>query len=239
MTARLVLARLAGSVALAVLAGCAGAPPSAPPPAAGKAAVPAADAGLAPVLRVEAGRADTLDAAPLGAGGAAAFGDHPDVTVVPVGGTRVAVTPRAGWAGIALVPFRVTGSAGAEGTIAVQAVRPGEAGGLRLRLVGVPDHDPSLVEFAVGRTDGSPIELDEEEGVVALVGDRPFGDNAIDAFEDYVFLDLDATGPGRQTVRLAVRTADETSDWLAVEVEGDRFVREVRPRVVGRGGDPR
>lgn len=216
---------------LAALAGCAGgAPPAAPPPA----AVPDADAVLAPVLRVEAGRADTLDAAPLGAGGAVAFGAHPDVTVTPAGGTRVAVAARAGWSGIALVPFRTAGDPGAGRAVAVQAVRPGGAGALRLRLVGVPRHDPSLVEFAVARADGGPVELDEEEGVVALVGDRVYGDNAVDAFEDYVFLDLDAVGAGRQTVRLAVRTDDAASGWLAVEVEDGRFVREVRPRVVGR-----
>ena len=208
---------------LVALAGCAGGvPPAAPPPV---------DAGLAPVLRVEAGRADTLDAAPLGAGGAVAFGAHPDVALASAGGTRVAVRPRAGWSGIALVPFETAADAG---VVAVHAVTAGGAGGLALRFVGVADHDPSLVEFAVRRADGGPVELDEEEGVVALVGDDVFGDNAVDAFEDYVFLDLDAVGAGRRTVRLAVRGDGLTSDWLAVEAEDGRFVREVRPRVVGR-----
>ncbi|MDT0630309.1 hypothetical protein [Rubrivirga litoralis] len=206
-----------GFVALLLLAGCAGVRP-APPESTG--------AGLVPVLRVEAGRADTLDAAPLGAGGAAAFGAHPDVQVAPADGTRVVVRPRAGWAGVALVPFR---AGGADGVVAVV----GGAPGLRLRFVGVDAGDPSLVEFALDQDGGGAPDLDEEEGVVALVGDRPFGDNAIDAFQDRVVLDLDAAGAGRQTVRLAARADGRVSNWVAIEVADGRFVREVRARVVG------
>ena len=208
-------ARLSLVLLLAVLAGCAGPAPT--PPA-------DVDAALAPIVRVRAGRADTL-AAPLGA---ASFGDHPDVGVRALGDGRVVVEPRAGWSGVALVPFR---AGGADGVLAVQATDG--APGLRLRLVGVADDDPSLLEFAVRRADGEAVALDEEEGVVALVGDRPFGDNAIDAFGDYVFLDLDETGAGRQTVRLAVRAGGAVSNWLAVEVEDGRFVREVRAQIVG------
>ena len=196
--------------ALALLAGCAAPPPAAP-----------ADDALAPIVRVRAGQADTLAAL-----GADAFEGHPDVSVRTLADGRVVVAPRAGWSGVALVPFGAEG-----GVLAVQAADGPPR--LRLRLVGVVDDDPSLVEFAVARADGSAVALDEEEGVVALVGDRPFGDNAVDAFGDYVFLDLDAVGAGRQTVRLAVRAGGDVSDWLAVEVADRRFVRAVAPRVVG------
>ena len=202
-------ARLAAFAA--VLAGCA-----APP-----AASPASSGAAFPVVQVGAGRADTLDAAALGG---ATLGSHPDVGVRPLGDGRVVVAPRAGWSGAALVP------AGAGDVVAVAA----PPGGLRLRLVGPDAEDPSLVEFAVARDGGGPVLLDEEEGVVALVGDRPYGDNAIDAFQDYVFLDLDDAGAGRRTVRLAVRDGGEVSNWLAVEVEDGRFARAVRPRIVGR-----
>ena len=202
-------------VLLAVVVGCAGPAPT--PPA-------DVDAGLAPIVRVRAGRADTL-AAPFGA---TSFEAHPDVSVRALGDGRVVVEPRAGWSGVALVPFQ---TAEADGVLAVEATDA--APGLRLRLVGVADDDPSLLEFAVRREGGGAVLLDEEEGVVALVGDRRFEDNAIDAFQDYVFLDLDETGAGRQTVRLAARAGGAVSNWLAVEVEDGRFVREVRAQIVG------
>ena len=117
-----------------------------------------------------------------------------------LGDGRVVVEPRAGWSGVALVPFQTR----ARRTACSRSRRRTPRSGLRLRLVGVADDDPSLLEFAVRREGGGAVLLDEEEGVVALVGDRRFEDNAIDAFQDYVFLDLDETGAGRQTVRLAV-----------------------------------
>ena len=203
----LVRSALAG---LALLAACAAPPPAAP-----------ADGAVAPIVRVRAGQADTLVAL-----GPATFERHPDVSVQVLADGRVVVAPRAGWSGIALVPF-----GGEGGALAVQAVDGPPR--LRLRLVGVVDDDPSLVEFAVTRDGGPAVALDEEEGVVALVGDRPFGDNAVDAFADYVVLDLDAAGAGRQTVRLAVRADGDVSDWLAIEVDDGRFVRAVEPRVVG------
>lgn len=212
---------LLGLVLAASLVGCAA---PAPPSDSSTVALPSADAALVPIARVRAGRVDTVAIALSDA----TFGSASGVEVRDLGGGLVAVTTGAGWPGVSLVPFRAGGE---EAALAVASTAPP---GLQLRLVGVAADDPSLLEFSLRRPDGAPFEIDEEEGVVALLGDRAFGDNAIDAFDDYVFLDLDAAGAGRQTLRLAARADGLVSNWLAVEVEDGRFVREVQPRFAGR-----
>ena len=200
------------------LVACAG-PPAAPSPE-----TPA----VLPVVRVEPGRPDTL--ALGGAGGIA-----PGVTVVALGDGRSVVA--ADRAGLLLVPV------GAGRVLVVDAAPPpptdGGAGRLVLRLVGPSPRAPDLLRFDVRRVTASgadtTVALDDEEGAVPLVGDRPYGDNAIDAFADYVVLDLDEVGAGRHTVRLAARVDGLVSNWVGAEVVDGRFVREVPVQVVGGG----
>lgn len=104
----------------ALVAGCATSPPATLPAAPpGAPASPPAMAALdpdplggvvVPVVRVVAGRADTLVAADLlGRALDVTWGTHADVRVTPASGGRIAVTARDGFAGVALVPFTVAG----------------------------------------------------------------------------------------------------------------------------------
>jgi len=119
---------LAGSAFVAgsaLVAGCATAPPVTPPAAAPASPAPMADAAdplggvVVPVVRVVAGRADTLVAADLfGRDLSVTWGTHADVRVTPASGGRLAVVARDGFSGVALVPFTV---AGETRVLAVQA----------------------------------------------------------------------------------------------------------------------
>lgn len=107
----------------------------------------------------------------------------------------------------------------------VRTVEP--TGRLALDLVGPDPEAPDVLLFSLIRHDASgtevPTGIDEEEGVVALLGNQPFEDNAIDAFEDYVRLDLDAAGPGRQRLRLAARVDGLVSNWVEVDLVDGRL----------------
>lgn len=98
-------------VLVLALGGCAGVapPPAAPAPA--SSAAPDPLAGItAPVVRVVAGRADTLIAADLfGAGIVPRWGAHADVSVTAQPDGRLVVHAREGFAGVALVPFTLAG----------------------------------------------------------------------------------------------------------------------------------
>ena len=190
--------------ALAVLTGCAGAPG---PPAEG----PPAGGPLLPIVRLEPGRADTLDlAARLGTSAPVRLAETPGLRTEVLDDGRVVVGAADGFADVALVPVQ----AGSE-TYAL-AVDAALARGLALQVEGPDPEDPSLLRFSVRRPDGGALDLDEEEGVVVLLDDRPYPDNAVDAFGGTAVLDLDAAGPGRARVRLAVRTDGLVSDWVEI-----------------------
>ncbi len=118
---------------LSLTGGCATAPPASAPassPAVPPALVASMDVAadplggtVVPVVRVVAGRTDTLVAADLlGRELDVTWESTPDVTIVPAGGGRIAVTARDGLAGVALVPFT---AGGADYVLAVQsAVEP-------------------------------------------------------------------------------------------------------------------
>ena len=115
----------AACAATLLLAGCAGARRGVPEPA----AAPAAPAeAVAPTLRLVAGRADTFVVADLlGPGveatwGAAAGPAAADVAATDVGGGRVAVRVRDGFAGLAVLPYTVRGAA--RGLAVEAAVEP-------------------------------------------------------------------------------------------------------------------
>lgn len=178
------------------------------------------DLDLLPIVRLEAGRADTL-AADLFGRGALRFASHPDVRAARLGDGRVVVEALGGFTGLALLPFTASG---ADYALAVQSTAArAEAPGLRLEVEGLDPADPSLLRFSV-RQPGvdAVVELDEEESPVALLDNRPFQDNAVDAFDGVVLLDLDAAGPGDQRLRVAVRTDGLVSNWVEVPLRDGR-----------------
>ena len=194
--------------ALAALAGCAHAP----------LAPPAAEPAL-PIVRLEPGRTDTLDlGARLGTGAPVHLGEAEGVRTEALGDGRVVIGAESGFADVVLVPVDVGPETYA---LAVDAAR---ARGLALRVEGPDPEDPSLLRFSARRAGGGALDLDEEEGVVALLGDRPYPDNAVDAFGGTAVLDLDAAGPGRQRVRLLVRAGGLVSDWVEVVLVDGRPV---------------
>lgn len=118
----------------------------------------------------------------------------------------------------------VTDSAGVASSLLVVAPPPER---LHLRLVGPDEADPSVLRLAVHRlgADGRPafVDIDEEEGVVALVDNRLLNDNAVDADFDDVGLDLDAAGAGPSRLRVAVHTDDGlVSNWVEVPLRDGR-----------------
>lgn len=220
-------ALLTATVLLTALAGCAaprdGASPSVPP---------ASDAEqvltVVPVVRVVAGQPDTLAlSALLGTATPVRFDPHPDVRLSPLSDGRAVIEARDGFAGLAVVPFRV---GGAGYVLAVESVAAGDGAGgadrLRLRFEGVDEVDPTLLRFSVRRTTAAgadaAVEIDEEEGVVALLDNRLIDDNAIDAFDETVVLDLDAAGLAPQRLRVAVRTDGLVSNWVEVPLDDGR-----------------
>ncbi|HEX8298738.1 MAG TPA: alpha-amylase family glycosyl hydrolase, partial [Rubricoccaceae bacterium] len=99
----------AAGLALLAVAGCVspryGAVDVPPAPAEERTAEP-----VVPVVRVVAGRADTLLTADLlGPGLAAVWGASGDATATDVGGGRVAVAAREGFSGLTVVPYTVDG----------------------------------------------------------------------------------------------------------------------------------
>ena len=123
-------------------------------------------------------------------------------------------------------PEAVTDTAGV--AYSVRTVAPASPGRLHLRLVGSEADDPSLLRFAVHRldADGAPVpaDVDEEEGVVALLDNRLIDDNAVDANFDEVTLDLDAAEVGPLTLRIAVRAHGLVSNWVEVPLVDGQVV---------------
>lgn len=214
------LAFLPAAALLSALAGCStprGGAASPSPPVVSQDVEPVH--AVVPVVRVAAGEPDTLLLADLmGTTAPVRFAPHPDVRLSPIGGGRVVVEARGGFAGLTLIPFEVGGS---EYVLAVESEAPdGMAGRLHLRAEGAAPDDASLLRFSVRRTTAAGADtaaaIDEEEGVVALLDNRPFQDNAVDAFDGTVVLDLDAAGPGPQRLRVAVRADGLVSNWVEV-----------------------
>lgn len=216
--------RLAIVPFLAALAGCTGALDA---PARGDEPVES----LVPIVRMTAGQPDTLLVRDLiGTDAPARFGEHPNARIVPLGAGRIVVETPGDFSGLAQVPFEVEG---ARYVLVVESTIEGPGapeGELILKLVGVDAEEPDVLAFSVLRLDATgaevPSELDEETAIVALLDNRPFEDNAIDAFDDYARLDLDAAGPGRQRLRLAARVDGLVSDWIALDLVDGRPVTE-------------
>jgi hypothetical protein len=204
----LTLPRALALTACAALAGCA-VRPSPPPPAGGD---------VLPIVRLEAGRPDTLTFS-VGTATPARFAPPPGVRVEVLADGRVVVEARDGFADVAFVPFTVGDEAYA---LAVDAA-PGP-NRLSLTVEGIDGEDPTLLRFSVRPPSGSGVSLDEEEGVVALLDDRPYPDNAVDAFDGTIVLDLDAAEPGHQRLRLAARTDDRVSNWVELDLVDGRPV---------------
>ena len=112
--------------------------------------------------------------------------------------------------------------------VAYNVVEVGAEGRLTLSLVGVDPESPDLLRFSLRRTDAAGAEvfseIEEETGVVALLDGQVFQDNAIDAFDDYVVLDLDAAGRGRQRLRVIAQAEGLVSDWITVDLVDGRPV---------------
>ena len=207
-------------LALLVVAGCshpAGAPS---PPAGGR---PAA-VGVLPVVAVAPGGSVTLDASLGVRPGPQAQGP---VRVSAGDDGRAVVSARPDAGGLYVVPVAVGGRAA---DLAVRVPRE-TVGGLRLRALGTDARDPSVVRFEVRAVaaDGSlsvPSEVDDDDGVVALDQDTVLDDNAVyfDPPSGELVVDLDALGPGRRLLRLAVRDGARVSEWAEVEVQDRRAV---------------
>ena len=194
-----------------VVAGCS--QPAAPPLAAGGPA-PA----VLPVVVVAPGAADTL---------AAGLDVRPrdsargPVRVSAAADGRAVVTAGPEAQGLHVVPLAADGG---RSVLLVRVARPSR-GGLRLLPLGVDPDDPSLVRFEARSVaaDGSaslPEEVDDEEGVVALDGDRLLDDNAVffDPPAGEIAVDLDALGPGRRLLRLVIRDGARVSAVVGVPV---------------------
>ena len=107
----------------------------------------------------------------------------------------------------------------------VLVVPPAVETGLVLRVVGTDPDDPSQLRLTLRsvRADGTeslPTELDDDDGVVALDGNRVLDDNAlyIDPDAGELLVDLDAMRPGPRRLRLAARDGARVSPWVEIPV---------------------
>ena len=207
-----------------------------PAPPSGAASPSARDPLTAPlpVVGVVVGRPDTLVVRDLvGAGVAVAVppSDGPaQARLLGDGRLVVAATE----AGLYVVPITVDG---ARLALAVEAARAAGAapGGPRLvvRVVGTEPGDPSQLRLEVREVDDRgrealPVGLDDDDGVVALDGNRLLDDNAVyfDPDVGELALDLDALDGGSRLLRLAVRDGERWSRWLDVPVQDRRLRAE-------------
>ena len=181
--------------------GCTGAPGSAP-------------AEPLPVVAVVPGQATAVD---VGRYAPVTFRPPPGIDV-SVAGDRAEVRVGPAFEGHALVPFE---SGGATYALAVEGPARQR---FRLTFLGRRAGDATVVDFRLTHVgDGPPPELDEEDAL-ALWGDRPVSDNAIDVDvgDGVVGVDLDAVGPERGGLRVAVGIGGAVSNWVEVAVEGRR-----------------
>ena len=100
---------------------------------------------------------------------------------------------------------------------------------LVVRVVGPLPGDPSQLAFAVrwvagDGTEALPADLDDDDGVVALDGDRRLDDNAVyfDPDVGELLIDLDALGPGERVLRVTATDGAVTSPTLDVAVSNRR-----------------
>ncbi|WP_412061671.1 hypothetical protein [Rubrivirga sp. IMCC45206] len=196
-----------------ILAACSPSPPAGPV------------AEPVPVVRVVPGGSATADLS--GYPGAALGAPESDSLRVAMGpGGMATVTARTTFEGLALVPF----SAGGESyVIAVEAPVEG-AGRLALTVVGPRPGDPSVLDLDLRQFDAAgratEITVDEDTGVVVLVGDRIPSETAVDLAPDgRIGIDLDATGPGAHRIRVAARVGGLVSAWVAVTARDGRLAR--------------
>ena len=218
---------LAAGCAAAGCTGPAALPPA--PPAASLRQPALADSAAPPGVRVVVGRPETVAvdadfARRLASAGARSDGP---VRVEAVGPGRLAVVAEE--PGLHLVAITDTGGR----VLAVHAVPAAGAAGpeLVLRVLGTAPGDPSQLRLAVREVDARgrespPTGLDDDEGVVALDGDRLLDDNAVyfDPDVGELAVDLDALGGGRRTLWLAARDGARVSRWAAVPVQDGRLV---------------
>ena len=209
--------------------------PATPPPAApalpSAASPPARDplAAPVPVVGVVVGRPDTLLVADLlGEGVAVAVppSDGPAWALL-LGADRLVI--EAAEAGLHVISITVDGARVALAVEAARTAAPVEPR-LAVRVVGTEPDDPSQLRLEVREVDARgreslPVGLDDDDGVVALDGNRPLDDNAVyfDPDVGELALDLDALGPGRRRLRLAVRDGARVSRWVEVWVEDGRL----------------
>jgi len=112
--------------------------------------------------------------------------------------------------------------------LAVQ--NPAGGGSLAFRRIGLRTGDPSVLEFALAQfgLDGAaaPLTVDEDTGIVLLVGDHEASETAVDFDPEagVVGVDLDVAGPGTHHLRLAARADGLVSDWVEVTVQDRRLV---------------
>ena len=206
------------------------APGATVPPSA--AASPSARDPLAPVpaIRVVAGRPDTLLVADLvgpGATVAVPSAQEPARARLLAGGwlSVAAETP-----GLHLAPITVNGARLVLAVQAAHAVPAPPLGRLEIRVIGTEPTDPSQLRLEVREVDGDgrealPLELDDEESIVALDGNRLLDDNAVyfDPGSGELALDLDALDGGRRRLRLAVRDGARFSRWVEIDVQDRRL----------------
>lgn len=207
---------LLAALAVAAVGGCS----ALPFPAAPEAPPPAVDAPL-PAVTVRPGSTAVVDVsryAPVAV-------DPPpglDVDVSADGWATVRVGD--GFRGLALVPFT---SGGERYAIAVQ--HPAGAGALDLRRLGLRAEDPTVLELALRQrgVDGREVALtvDEDTGIVLLVGDRIGSETAVDFDPEtqVVGVDLDVTGAGAHRLRVAARADGLVSNWIEVVVVDGRL----------------
>lgn len=232
------------SFALAVvLAGCTGAAPPAPSEAVAETGVQPERRDplqtVVPVVRLAAGRADTLLARDL-------LGTDAPVLIPPAptravrgevlrgGRLRLSATPSA--RGLYTLPIRVDGAPLA---LAVEVVGDpglprGSGRALRLRVLGTSQADSSwllltLMSVAADGTESPPDELDDEEAIIALDGNRPLDPAAVflDPASGRLEVDLDDLAPGLRRLRLAARGTEpgdaRISEWVELPVRDHRL----------------
>ena len=111
----------------------------------------------------------------------------------------------------------------------VLVVRPSTEGALRLRVEGVSPTDSTrllmtLASVDADGTESAPAEVDDEEGIVALDGNRPLDPAAVflDPASGRLEVDLDELQPGLRRLRIAARGTEpgdaRVSGWVELPV---------------------
>ncbi|PAP75194.1 hypothetical protein [Rubrivirga marina] len=217
--------RLAFGLALCLVAlalqwsSCAGSPGSSDAPAVSPDA-PAVETPL-PVVTVSPGRVATVD---MSRYASVVFEPPAGIDVDVSEGGEASIRVGDGFRGLDLVPF----AAGSQ-RYAVAVQNPTGSGRLALDRVGIRPDDPSVLDLDLRQfdADGQRTELtvDEDTGVVVLLGDRVASDNSVDLdpATGRLGVDLDVAGPGAHRLRVAARADGLVSEWVAVDVVDGRL----------------